>query len=809
MSIRVIARIRPLLKSEKESDIIVRSGTTAITTTTTAQPLSSSKNDAKSMKTTALKGKKQKDGAKTALALDQDNLVRIPNPKNEGEEYSFQFNGVYGADVSQQELFDGEVAPTIKHLFSGFDVTIFAYGVTGTGKTHTMRGGKSLHDRGVIPRLLSGIYRRSRKIERDSQGSTKVDVAMSYYEIYNDKVFDLFEPPEKRTAAGLPLRDAGGKTVVVGLTERPCTSLKEFETLYDHANVNRSTSATKLNAHSSRSHAILSVKLVVTTAEQTRVSLASCIDLAGSEDNRRTDNGKERMVESASINKSLFVLAQCVEAISKKQSRIPYRESKMTRILSLGQNNGLTIMILNLAPIRSYHLDTLSSLNFANRTKKIEVREIENEPMFKGPPRPTIRGSGPGMHRQPLRPLTASINANIVLPTATDPSKTAESKPIKAFSVYSDKPQSKPPANVKRSDPLKRSSPLKRRYDASGVGTVRPSKVFRPVDAGSHTLEGISAAKIEEMVERKVEEVLAARALSEAGKQLEVDHSSNNVLNEQVQRRLELLEQRIEGKEDVRAEGLSYLLMGKQHQSRGEDSSALRMYQLAQPFFPSNEKLETKIKALREKLQYRGQEQPLLVPIEESRDTGPETRLPKKRKRYAKDESFNSESHVDDDEYQPSDPNEQFSDEEITITHSYTQPSKRPAVPKTGKSRKQASHHSPSAPLTHQISSKKDAEVAADEKTDLELTPRSNHIISTINTRNINQIKLLRGVGVKKAEAIVDCLCEMDTLNAQHNDENDGSAIDDRPQVQIRSLAELGKLKGVGAKTVENMRNAI
>lgn len=115
----------------------------------------------------------------------------------------------------------------------------------------------------------------------------------------------------------------------------------------------------QLNAYSSRSHAILCVKLSITTGDKTTVSTASAIDLAGSEDNRRTENGKERLVESASINKSLFVLAQCVEAISKNQSRIPYRESKMTRILSLGQNNGVTVMILNLAPVKSYHLDTL------------------------------------------------------------------------------------------------------------------------------------------------------------------------------------------------------------------------------------------------------------------------------------------------------------------------------------------------------------------------------------------------------------------------------------------------------------------
>lgn len=110
-----------------------------------------------------------------------------------------------------------------------------------------MRGGKSLADRGVIPRLLSSIYRRSRKLEKDGDGEAVVNVSLSYYEIYNDKVFDLFEPPEKRTLAGLPLRDNGGKTVVVGLTERPCTSLKEFESLYDQANTNRSTSATKVS----------------------------------------------------------------------------------------------------------------------------------------------------------------------------------------------------------------------------------------------------------------------------------------------------------------------------------------------------------------------------------------------------------------------------------------------------------------------------------------------------------------------------------------------------------------------------------
>ena len=89
---------------------------------------------------------------------------------------------------------------------------------------------------------------------KDSEGATNVDIALSYYEIYNDKVFDLFEAPESRSSSGLPLRENGGKTIVVGLTERPCETLKEFERLYDEANINRSTSATKASSPAHSKH---------------------------------------------------------------------------------------------------------------------------------------------------------------------------------------------------------------------------------------------------------------------------------------------------------------------------------------------------------------------------------------------------------------------------------------------------------------------------------------------------------------------------------------------------------------------------
>ncbi|PYH84216.1 kinesin-domain-containing protein [Aspergillus uvarum CBS 121591] len=767
MSVRVVARIRPLLKSERDLDVILRTGPSA--------------HGADKKSTTQEKGA-------LATLRDRDTVVRIPNPKNESEEYSFQFNAVYEAEATQQELYEAEVAPTVKHLFNGFDVTLFAYGVTGTGKTHTMRGGKSLVDRGVIPRLLSSIYRRSRKMEKESNGETTVNVSLSYYEIYNDKVFDLFEPPEKRTLAGLPLRDNGGKTVVVGLTERPCHNLKEFEILYDQANINRSTSATKLNAHSSRSHAILCVRVTVSTGDKTCVSTASAIDLAGSEDNRRTDNDKERMVESASINKSLFVLAQCVEAISKKHSRIPYRESKMTRILSLGQNNGLTVMILNLAPVKSYHLDTISSLNFANRTKKIEVREVENEPIFKGPPRPVARPSIMGTLRQPLRPLTASVNVNLTTTAAKDAADPGE-KPLKAFHVYSDKSQPRYSTQFKKPDLPKRTSLS---ADTTVRITKQPMRLAQPThQQPSKQFEDFSAARIEEMVERKVEEILAVRAVSEQSRQTQVRE-----LNEQVQRRLELLEQRIEGSEDARAEGLSYLLMAKQHQGRGEDSFALKMYQLALPFFPNNEKLARKIATLKERIHGKSHTETLAVDTTSStvnshpskRDFGSMLSLKKQpaakttlKRTSADDSDADYEPAEDEDTQKVVNQDEEIEEIEVDleeITHARRRKRTRTKTPID-----MAEAFEPPS-------------------------PRTIHLLSIINSRDVSQIKLLKGVGVKKAEAIVDCLCEMDQHVESPELEQEQAAAA-AAQVHIHSLAELSKLKGVGMKSVQSMRNGV
>jgi DNA uptake protein ComE-like DNA-binding protein len=489
------------------------------------------------------------------------------------------------------------------------------------------------------------------------------------------------------------------------------------------------------------------------TGNEVRVSTASAIDLAGSEDNRRTDNGKERMVESASINKSLFVLAQCVEAISKKQTRIPYRESKMTRILSLGQNNGLTVMILNLAPVRSYHLDTLSSLNFANRTKKIEVNEVENRPFFRIAPKPESKTGIPSIplaNRQPLRPKALSHN---VVPSKEQAEKDKIEKPVKAFSVYSDKPKT---AAISRPGHLSgqghpRTAEAQKRTSSEAVPTInRPSKLLKSTVAAKP--EAMSQKSIEELIERKVAEKLAEQALSTklpAGAEISPD----------VQARLIALERRVIDQESARAEGLQYLLMAKQHTVRGEEVSALKMYQLALPYFPDNQKLAQKMLKLQEKI-----------------DRKEEQRRPK---------SIGGVPLIEDadEDYQPDAHDQDDQDESV-----FTKPrSSRPTI------RRNLSvfrDEAISAPQRQATDSDSEDELAHSLiNTGPDQTPRSKHILRIINSRDVAQIRLLKGVGAKKAEMIVNALCEMDD--------------------EVRHVGELGRLKGVGAKGVERMREGL
>lgn len=545
----------------------------------------------------------------------------------------------------------------------------------------------------------------------------------------------------------------------------------------------------QLNAHSSRSHAVLCVKVTQITGDQVRISTASAIDLAGSEDNRRTDNGKERMVESASINKSLFVLAQCVEAISKKQARIPYRESKMTRILSLGQNNGLTIMILNLAPVRSYHLDTLSSLNFANRTKKIEVNEVENKPFFRPgiKPESTAAPSAqvPGVHRQPLRPKILSHN---IIPKDT---VTRSDKPMKAFAVYSDKgkPSAGRPGHLSGQGYPRSAVEAHKRTSSEAVPTLsRPSKLMRPNDHDTklpRTATTVLTQKsIEELIDRKVAERLAESALN-----MRMPASASQAIPADVQARLDALEQRVGDQETGRAEGLQYLLMAKQHLVRGEDASALKMYQLALPFFPGNEKLANKMLKLQEKIKGK---------TERPASMGGGVALPQADEMATETSKREHRTHDEDKDYQED--ADMHADDGEESDFEYRSKPRKPSRRQLGVFRDE-----PASLVKHTLrasSSEEELAYALALDGNSQQTPRTQHILRIVNSKDVSQIRLLRGVGAKKAETIVNCLCEM-------ADEDEQSLEGGSMGVIIKDLEALGRLKGVGAKGVERMREGV
>lgn len=410
----------------------------------------------------------------------------------------------------------------------------------------------------------------------------------------------------------------------------------------------------------------------------------------------------------------------------------------MTRILSLGQNNGLTVMILNLAPLKSYHLDTLSSLNFANRTKKIEVREVENEPVFKGCSRAVPTFTGPSIQRQPLRPLASVVNPSIH--TSSGLPRNQSDKQPKAFSVYSDKDRH---SNAAIRPMRVRSPPLKRPSDPFS-SAARPSKRRSPDCFLRRPQPTISKELIEDMIERKVSDILATRALDQPSIAPQPD------ISEEVQRRLELLEQKIEGQDDSREQGLTFLLMAKQHAVRGEDTSALRMYTLAKDFFPDNKRLEMKIAKLRTKTQQKKQEQTQREPVD--------AQYLIKAARLSTGRGKQPAKRDDDADYHAEEAEEaEEEDEESDRGFNY-----------------------------NVKASKKGSRLRFVPPANSQQTPRTKLLLEIVNTRDINRIRLLKGVGAKKAETILEALCAGD-------EETEGCVV--------QSLGELGNLKGVGAKT--------
>ncbi|KZW04054.1 kinesin-domain-containing protein [Exidia glandulosa HHB12029] len=293
----------------------------------------------------------------------------------------FIFDRVFDPNSRQVDVFESTARPLLDGLLDGFNATVFAYGATGCGKTHTISG--TTEDPGIIYLTMAELFQRI----DDRKEDMIVEVAVTFLEIYNEEIYDLLaDDATARAKGGLAIRE--DKTVkVVGLTELAPKHADEVKEIVMAGNARRTQSPTHANETSSRSHAVLQIHVTQTprtasTTELRTMATLSIIDLAGSERASATKNMGQRMIEGANINKSLLALGNCINALCESGTRsrhIPYRNSKLTRLLkfSLG-GNCKTVMIVCIAPTSQHFEDTLNTLQYADRAKMIRTKVSRN-----------------------------------------------------------------------------------------------------------------------------------------------------------------------------------------------------------------------------------------------------------------------------------------------------------------------------------------------------------------------------------------------------------------------------------------------
>ncbi|KAJ0005316.1 hypothetical protein NQD34_015210 [Periophthalmus magnuspinnatus] len=280
------------------------------------------------------------------------------------------FDRVLPPDSEQIQVYDTCAKHIVKDVLGGYNGTIFAYGQTSSGKTHTMEG--ILHDEeaeGVIPRIASDIFSHIYSMDQNLEFHIKV----SYFEIYLDKIRDLLDVSKTNLAVH---EDKNRVPFVKGCTERFVTSPEEVMDVIDEGKANRHVAVTNMNEHSSRSHSIFLINIKQENVEtETKVSgKLYLVDLAGSEKVSKTGAEGSVLDEAKNINKSLSALGNVIAALSEgKKAHVPYRDSKMTRILqdSLGGNCRTTIIVC-CSPSSYNEPETRSTLMFGQRAKTIK-----------------------------------------------------------------------------------------------------------------------------------------------------------------------------------------------------------------------------------------------------------------------------------------------------------------------------------------------------------------------------------------------------------------------------------------------------
>ncbi|KAI8901174.1 P-loop containing nucleoside triphosphate hydrolase protein [Globomyces pollinis-pini] len=342
-NIRVFCRVRPLLPSEQE-DI------------------------SQSLYQVTIP-----EGTENRIDLIQT-LENATGDKKLSKTFDFNFDKVFEPKSTQEQVFS-EISQLVQSALDGYNVCIFAYGQTGTGKTFTMEGPSGNADEsqaGMIPRAVSQIFNAAESL---TEKGWKYELQAQYLEIYNEELRDLLsdssDSPKK-----LDIKHHLNRTTVTDIVLKSVKSPKEVYKLLEQASSNRAVASTNCNERSSRSHSVFTLKLSGTNSitEESVSSVLNLIDLAGSERLSSSGSTGERLKETQAINKSLSSLGDVIVALAGKQSHIPYRNSKLTYLLqhSLG-GNSKTLMFVNVSPVPASFNETLCSLRFAKKVNACEI----------------------------------------------------------------------------------------------------------------------------------------------------------------------------------------------------------------------------------------------------------------------------------------------------------------------------------------------------------------------------------------------------------------------------------------------------
>lgn len=305
---------------------------------------------------------------------------------------SFTFDKVFGPDAKQIDVYRAVMEPTMAEVMMGYNCTVFAYGQTGTGKTFTMEGDRSNVNLGWADDPLAGIIPRTLQqlFEELQSQDLEFTIKVSFLELYNEELFDLLSAHEDTSRMKI-YEDSSrkGSVIIQGLEEITVHNREEVFFILQKGAAKRQTAATLLNATSSRSHTVFSVTVHIRETtddgeELVKTGKLNLVDLAGSENIGRSGAIDRRAREAGNINQSLLTLGRVITALVDKAPHVPYRESKLTRLLqdSLGGRTKTSI-IATISPDMTNLDETLSTLDYAHRAKNITNRPEVNQKMTK------------------------------------------------------------------------------------------------------------------------------------------------------------------------------------------------------------------------------------------------------------------------------------------------------------------------------------------------------------------------------------------------------------------------------------------